>query len=90
MWPLRPRGPLTVDERGQGGLGEARGEPFHGTGSPVLPLAQETELTVPSRGKHEGACAEAICLRTKACEGKEEREKGKGTECSLWRENTSR
>ena len=23
MWPLRPRGPLTVDERGQGGLGEA-------------------------------------------------------------------
>ena len=90
MWPLRPRGPLTVDERGQGGLGEARGEPFHGAGSPVLPLAQATELTFSSRGKHERACAEAICLRKKACKGKEEREKRKGTECSLRGEDTSR
>ena len=90
MWPLRPRGPLTVDERGQGGFGEARGEPFHGAGPPVFPLAQTTELTISSGGKYEGACAETICLRTKAGKREEEREKGKGTECSLRRENTSR
>ena len=79
MWPLRPRGPLTVDERGQGGLGEASGEPFHGARPPVLPLAQATELTLSSGRKHEGTCAEAFCLRTKAGKRKEEREKRKGT-----------
>ena len=90
MWPRRQRCLLTVDERGQGGLGEARGKPFHGAGPPVLPLAQATKLTVSSRGKHEGACAEAICFRTKAGKRKEERKKRKGAECSLWREATSR
>ena len=90
MWPRRQRCLLTVDERGQRGLGEARGEPFHGAGPPVLPLAQATKLTVSSRGKHEGACAEAICFRTKAGKREEERKKRKGTECSFWREATSR